>query len=104
MTNLRIGKKAEVGLEMRDNKNKKLERGGAEVCAEIRYRNAGQSRYLLVDVEDRRDGTYKISFVPDVAGKLMLSVTVSEQPIKVSINIRANFASLLKPLPLILQA
>jgi hypothetical protein len=36
-----------------------------------------------VDIEYLRDGTYSIAFVPDVAGKLVLSVTVKGQPVKV---------------------
>jgi hypothetical protein len=83
LTNLRVGKKTQLTLETRDRHNKRLDRGGEEISAEIRYRDAGVSRSLLVDIEDLRDGTYSIAFVPDVAGKLVLSVTVKGQPVKV---------------------
>ncbi|XP_068902876.1 E3 ubiquitin-protein ligase TRIM45 isoform X2 [Tenebrio molitor] len=82
LTNLRVGKKTQLTLEMRDRHNKRLDRGGEEISAEIRYRDAGVSRSLLVDIEDLRDGTYSVAFVPDVAGKLVLSVTVKGQPVK----------------------
>ncbi|XP_044266934.1 tripartite motif-containing protein 45 isoform X1 [Tribolium madens] len=82
LSNLRVGKKTDLLLETRDHSDTKLERGGEQVSAEIRYRDAGVSRFLHVDIDDRRDGTYTISFVPDVAGKLVLSISIKGQPIK----------------------
>ncbi|CAH1118013.1 unnamed protein product [Phaedon cochleariae] len=92
LQNLRVGKRVEVPLETRDFDGTPVERGGEEIEAEIRYRDAGVSRSLNVNVMDRRDGTYGLSFVPDVAGKLVLSVTIKGQPIDGSpfpFNVRA---------------
>ncbi|XP_019874943.2 tripartite motif-containing protein 45 isoform X3 [Aethina tumida] len=82
LMNLRVGKQAEAILETRDYNDIPLDRGGEMVMAEIRYRDAGVSRCLNVMVDDRRDGTYSISFVPDVAGKLVLSVFIKGEAIK----------------------
>ncbi|KAJ8978575.1 hypothetical protein NQ317_015992, partial [Molorchus minor] len=81
LQNLRVGKKAEACLETRDSKDAPLDRGGESVTAEIRHREAGVSRSLVVDVLDNRNGTYTISFVPDVAGKLLLSINIKGSPI-----------------------
>ncbi|XP_023016743.2 E3 ubiquitin-protein ligase TRIM45 isoform X1 [Leptinotarsa decemlineata] len=81
LQNLRVGKRVEVLLETRDIDDTPLERGGEEIIAEIHRRDAGNSRTLGVTVKDRRDGTYFISFVPDVPGKLILSVSIRGQPI-----------------------
>ncbi|KAJ8958949.1 hypothetical protein NQ318_019720 [Aromia moschata] len=81
LQNLRVGKKAEAILETRDNSDMPVDRGGEAVTAEIRHRDAGVSRPLIVSVHDRRDGTYCISFVPDVAGKLLLNVNIKGQHI-----------------------
>ncbi|KAJ8915637.1 hypothetical protein NQ315_003421 [Exocentrus adspersus] len=82
LQNLRIGRKVEVLLETRDHNETPIDRGGEHVTAEIRHRDAGVSKSLAVNVQDRRDGTYGISFVPDVAGKLALNVCVKGQAIK----------------------
>ncbi|CAG9767918.1 unnamed protein product [Ceutorhynchus assimilis] len=82
LQNLRVGKKVSVTLESRDNKDNPLERGGEFVTAEIRYSDAGVSRSLIVNVIDKRDGTYGISFVPDVAGKLALIIKVKGEHIQ----------------------
>lgn len=76
LQNLRVGKKVETILESRDSTDHPLERGGEDVSSEIRYRDAGVSRSLVVNVIDKKDGTYNISFVPDVAGKLAFIVKV----------------------------
>lgn len=84
LQNLRVGKKMEVILETRDHDDMRLERGGEQVTADVRHRDAGVSRSLNVNISDKRDGTYSICFVPDVAGKLVLSVNIKGQPINVS--------------------
>ncbi|CAH0556993.1 unnamed protein product [Brassicogethes aeneus] len=80
--NLRVGKQAEIILETRDCNDTPLDRGGELVMVEIRYKDVAVSRSLHVNVEDNRDGTYSIAFVPDVAGKLVLSVLVKGEKIK----------------------
>ncbi|XP_050309635.1 tripartite motif-containing protein 45 [Anthonomus grandis grandis] len=82
LQNLRVGKKVTVTLETRDSKENPLERGGEYVTAEIRHRDAGVSRSLMVNVVDKRDGTYGISFVPDIAGKLAFIIKVKGEHIQ----------------------
>ncbi|XP_072393644.1 E3 ubiquitin-protein ligase TRIM45-like isoform X2 [Diabrotica undecimpunctata] len=91
LQNLRVGKKVEVLLETRDNDDLPIERGGEGVTAEIRHREAGISKSIVVNVKDKRNGTYIISFVPDVPGKLVLNVCINKQPVKGSpfpVNVR----------------
>lgn len=83
MQHLRVGRRVEVLLEARDCNNTPLQRGGDNVTVELRQRDGGVSRLLLAHVEDKRNGTYNIWFIPDVSGKLFLSVKVKSQPIKV---------------------
>ncbi|KAF5303196.1 hypothetical protein FQA39_LY10109 [Lamprigera yunnana] len=82
LENLRVGRKVKTVLETYDSKGDPLQRGGEVVTADLRYRDAGISRTLHVQIEDNRDGTYSISFTPDVAGKLLLSLFIKGQPIK----------------------
>lgn len=83
-------------MQTRDQDDIEIDRGGEHVTADIRHRDAGVSRSIIVNVYDRKDGTYNISFVPDVAGKLVLSVNVKGQPISVSIysNVSAAVSTL----------
>lgn len=85
LQNLRVGRKAEAMLETRDSNDAPLQRGGENVVADLRHRDAGSSRSLLVRVDDHRDGTYSLSFTPDVSGKLLLNVTIKGQSIKVCV-------------------
>lgn len=85
LENLRVGKKVNVLLETKDSKEHPLERGGETVTAEIRHREAGVSRSLIVNVDDNRDGTYGVSFIPDVAAKLALIVKVNGEHIQVKL-------------------
>ncbi|ENN77306.1 hypothetical protein YQE_06132, partial [Dendroctonus ponderosae] len=82
LENLRVGKKVNVRLETKDSKEHPLERGGETVTAEIRHREAGVSRSLIVNVDDNRDGTYGVSFIPDVAAKLALIIKVNGEHIQ----------------------
>ncbi|XP_017777155.1 PREDICTED: tripartite motif-containing protein 45 [Nicrophorus vespilloides] len=82
LQNLRVGRRAEVILETHDVSDNPLQRGGEHVTAELRHRDAGVCRSLQIHVEDRRDGTYRICFIPDVAGKLRLFVYINDQPLK----------------------
>lgn len=70
-------------METKDRNNTSLQRGGEIVTAELRYKNVNTVRSLNVNIEDLRDGKYKLSFVPDAPGKLMLSICVKGQQIKV---------------------
>lgn len=83
LQNVRVGKCVEIHLDSRDRNNSRLQRGGEIITAELRYKDVNTIRSLNVNVEDLRDGTYKLSFVPDTPGKLMLSIYVKGQQIKV---------------------
>jgi hypothetical protein len=41
-------------------------------------------RPLVVQVDDRGDGTYLISFMPDSAGRYAMTVLVQSKPVHVS--------------------
>ncbi|KAF5294163.1 hypothetical protein FQR65_LT10874 [Abscondita terminalis] len=82
LENLRVGRKAQTTLETYDSNGDPLQRGGEAVTADLRYRDAGISRTVQVQIDDQRDGIYTISFTPDVAGKLLLSLFIKGQPIK----------------------
>lgn len=82
--NLRVGRRFQTILETRDHNNGRLPRGGEIVSVELRHKETGTSRSLHVQVEDRRDGSYMLSLIPDAPGKLLLSVYVKGLPIKVT--------------------
>lgn len=83
LDNLRVHRKTEILLETRDAADNPLTHGGLNVTAELLYRDAGMNcRALSVNIHDRKDGTYLITFVPDTPGKLSLNVTVKGQQIK----------------------
>ncbi|XP_018336664.1 tripartite motif-containing protein 45-like [Agrilus planipennis] len=84
---LRVGQKAEAILESKDSSDAPLQRGGEKVYADLRHRDSGATKSSVnVKIEDNRDGTYKIYFTPDIAGKFLLVVHVKGQPIKVNIS------------------
>lgn len=56
--------------------------GAANVLVEIKYRDVA-FKTLPVQTSDKRDGTYTISFLPDVAGVMLITVHVNGKPIKV---------------------
>lgn len=71
-------------LETRDKTNKCLDRGGEPVTAEIISRDlTGSTKTTQIPVNDLRNGTYSLNFVPEALGKLLLYVYVRGQPIKV---------------------
>ncbi|KAI4464889.1 bonus isoform c-related [Holotrichia oblita] len=80
--NLRVGKRTDITLELRDRSDTPLQRGGEIVSAEIKHREAGSIKQLPLQVEDNKDGTYRISFTPEIADKYVLFVNVKNQPIK----------------------
>ncbi|XP_071052814.1 E3 ubiquitin-protein ligase TRIM45-like [Onthophagus taurus] len=82
LQNLRVGKKAEILLELYDKTNTALQRGGEVVYGEVKYKEPGSTKTINMQIEDKKNGTYKLSFIPDVPGKYFLSVTVKGQPIK----------------------
>ncbi|KAJ9597191.1 hypothetical protein L9F63_026918 [Diploptera punctata] len=81
LQDVRQQQKVETVLVTRDADKQPLCHGGEKVTAELRYRDTSR-RKIPVQLTDRRDGTYLISFVPDTAGNLSLFVSVQEKPIQ----------------------
>ncbi|KRT86025.1 hypothetical protein AMK59_2593 [Oryctes borbonicus] len=82
LQNLRVGKQAEIILELRDRSDTTLQRGGEAVSAEIKHRETGSTKPLALQIQDNKNGTYRICFTPDIAGKYVLFVNVKSQSIK----------------------
>ncbi|XP_069697561.1 E3 ubiquitin-protein ligase TRIM45 isoform X2 [Periplaneta americana] len=81
LMDVRQNQKAATVLVTRDTDEQPLCHGGEKVTAEVWYRDASR-RKIPIQVTDRQDGTYLISFVPDTSGNLSLSVSVQGKPIK----------------------
>lgn len=56
--------------------------GGLTIFVEIKYKDSS-SRSIPVQVSDKRDGTYIISFIPDTAGIMILTISINGKPVKV---------------------
>uniref|UniRef100_A0A336KEH2 CSON008495 protein n=1 Tax=Culicoides sonorensis TaxID=179676 RepID=A0A336KEH2_CULSO len=81
LLNLRIHKKAELILVSKDNNDRQMCHGGLTLIVELKYKDSS-SRTIPVQVSDKRDGTYIISFIPDAAGIIILTITINGKPIK----------------------
>lgn len=79
--NLRVHKKAEVVLMTRDNEERAMCHGCANVDVSVLYRDV-TFKMLPVHVCDKRDGTYIISFIPDTPGLIQITINVNGKPIK----------------------
>ncbi|KAJ4441301.1 hypothetical protein ANN_11155 [Periplaneta americana] len=88
LMDVRQNQKAATVLVTRDTDEQPLCHGGEKVTAEVWYRDASR-RKIPIQVTDRQDGTYLISFVPDTSGNLSLSVSVQGKPIKICLCDRA---------------
>lgn len=102
---LRVLRKAELKVISRDIEDQPLCHGGLTINVEIKYKDA-LSRVLPVKVllagssipkqiisfigkfqiSDERDGSYRITFTPDAAGILIMTVRLQDKDIKVSRN------------------
>lgn len=88
LLNLRIHKKAELILISKDNNDRQMCHGGLTIVVEIKYKDTS-SRLIPVrgiQVGDKRDGTYIISFIPDAAGIMILTININGKPVKVICN------------------
>lgn len=79
--NLRVHKRAELLLQTRDDQEREMCHGCANVEVNVFYRDV-TFKTLAVNVSDKRDGTYIISFIPDTAGLIQVSIMVNGKPIK----------------------
>lgn len=80
--NLRVLKRAEITLISKDKDDHTICHGGATVCTELKYKDA-VLRLIPTQVNDKRDGTYAISFLPDTAGLMIMTININGKPIKV---------------------
>ncbi|KAJ6647447.1 Tripartite motif-containing protein 45 [Pseudolycoriella hygida] len=79
---LRINRKAEIVMVSRDCYDKQLCHGGLTINVDLKYKDS--TKHIPTDVSDKRDGTYIISFIPEIVGNLYLTVAILDKPIKVA--------------------
>jgi tripartite motif-containing protein 45 len=79
--NLRVHRKAELVLVSKDKEDRQMCHGGLVLAVDLKFKD-GVSRSIPTQVSDKRDGTYIITFVPDVSGMLRLHITINDKPIK----------------------
>jgi tripartite motif-containing protein 45 len=90
LMNLRVLKKAEFILFTRDKEGLDMCHGCANVDVKVIYRDV-TFKSLPVHIQDKRDGTYIISFIPENQGYIQVTVNVNGKPIKNSpFNLRAR--------------
>ena len=81
LMNLRVNKKAELTIQTRDIEDRAMCHGSAEVDVTVSYREVA-FKTLPVNVSDKRDGTYIISFIPESPGALEIKIFVNCKPIR----------------------
>jgi tripartite motif-containing protein 45 len=82
LMNLRVHRKAELVLLSKDKEDRQMCHGGLVLSVDLKCKD-GVARTIPTQVSDKRDGTYLITFVPDISGLLKLQITINEKPIKV---------------------
>ncbi|XP_055376368.1 tripartite motif-containing protein 45 [Condylostylus longicornis] len=80
-SNLRVHKQVDLVLLSRDSDAVPLCHGGLTIDVQLKYKD-NPSKLLEVQISDKRDGTYVISFVPEYAGLMILSIMIKNKPIK----------------------
>lgn len=81
LMNLRVHKKTELVLQTRDDQERDMCHGCANVEVSVFYRDV-TFKTLPVHVSDKRDGTYTISFTPDTSGLIQISIMVNGKAIR----------------------
>ncbi|XP_046398189.1 uncharacterized protein LOC124164995 [Ischnura elegans] len=81
LSNCRQHRKTEIVVVTRDADDQPIGHGGEQVVANLHYRDASH-RQLPVHVSDQKDGSYILTFIPDAAGVLSLTVTVQGKHIQ----------------------
>lgn len=76
LMNMRVHKKAELLLQTRDSEERALCHGCQQIDVTVVYKNVA-FKTLPVQVTDKRDGTYTICFIPDLAGIMQISILVN---------------------------
>ncbi|XP_055921031.1 tripartite motif-containing protein 45 [Eupeodes corollae] len=78
---LRVHRKVEMVILSRDADGMPLCHGGLKIGVQLKYKELS-SKYLPVEVNDRRDGSYGINFVPIAQGTMVLTITINDKNIK----------------------
>ncbi|XP_058823512.1 E3 ubiquitin-protein ligase TRIM45 [Topomyia yanbarensis] len=81
LTCLKVHKKVELSLVTRDYEGKSMNHGGITVHTDLRYRG-DESRVISLSIVDKRDGSYRLSFVPERAGVMNLMIFVDGKVIE----------------------
>lgn len=79
---LKVNKRVELTLIARDRDNKQLCHGGLTLQVELKYADYA-GRELDHQVTDHRDGSYLISFTPNFAGTIRLTICILGKAVKV---------------------
>lgn len=82
LMNLRVHRKAELILISKDGDDRQMCHGGLTINIDLRYKDSS-GRQIPTQVSDKRDGTYTISFTPDVPGTMILTISIDMKQIKV---------------------
>lgn len=80
LKNLRVNKKTELILQTRDNEGNLMCHGCASIDVTVSYCNVA-FKSLPAQINDKRDGTYAICFVPDSPGLMKISIMVNGKAI-----------------------
>lgn len=81
LMNLRVLKRAEIVMQTRDIEDQAMCHGSAEVDVTVSYRDV-TFKTIPVQVNDKRDGTYTICFIPDSPGLMQIAIMVNGRPIQ----------------------
>ena len=71
----------QLKVETKDSKGQKYNHGGIQLLAEIQPKTAGHQA-VAGNVEDHKDGTYTITFTPQVTGPHQLLITMDGEHIR----------------------
>ncbi|XP_055634959.1 tripartite motif-containing protein 45 isoform X2 [Toxorhynchites rutilus septentrionalis] len=72
---LKVHRKVDLLLVTKDYEGRPMNYGGMTVQTDLRYRD-GEARIVPLGVFDNRNGTYRLSFVPERAGVMNLIISV----------------------------
>ncbi|XP_055548370.1 tripartite motif-containing protein 45 [Wyeomyia smithii] len=78
---LKVHKKVELSLVTKDYEGKTMNHGGIMIQTDLRYRDE-ETRVVSLHVVDNRNGTYRLSFLPDRAGVMNLMISVDGKVIE----------------------
>lgn len=77
---LRLHRKAEFLVSTLDTDSLPLCHGGLALESQLRYKDSS-GKILPVEINDRRDGKYVVSFTPDAQGTVTLGIKINDKHI-----------------------